>query len=83
MVARIPAGDEGGMGLGRATRWLLSVHTNPYAQVNYGTGADVNDGSFQSGAPRFEPNGRTRATLRFQSLARGTQTVTGRGSISA
>lgn len=30
---------------------LLSVNKNPYAQVNYGTGADVADESLQSGAP--------------------------------
>lgn len=30
---------------------LLSVNKNPYAQVNYGTGADVTDESLQSGAP--------------------------------
>jgi putative CocE/NonD family hydrolase len=30
---------------------LLSVNKNPYAQVNYGTGADVSDESLQHGGP--------------------------------
>jgi hypothetical protein len=30
---------------------LLSVNKNPYAQVNYGTGADVSDESLRDAGP--------------------------------